>query len=67
VFTDDAILMLAPASSGKQDGWLWLADESFYWKAEFFADRGSMLGWLLESGLAVKTIRENWQAMLFQR
>jgi adenine-specific DNA methylase len=65
--TDDAILVLAPASSGQHRGWSRPAKLSFHSSADFCADCGSMVGWILESGLSEEEIRATWQELLLRK
>jgi len=62
--TDDAILVLAPTSINPSPEWVRPTKIKFSSSAEFCADCGSLVGWLLESSLSDEQIRATWQESL---
>jgi adenine-specific DNA methylase len=62
--TDDAILVLAPVEAGIEAEWERPERIDMAESARFCRDCGTLLGWLLGSGLGEEEIYGEWRGML---
>ncbi len=62
--THDTILVLAPASVNPSHEWARPATINFSGSAEFCADCGSLVGWLLKSSISDEQVRATWHGLL---